>query len=293
MEKDLDAMYDIYLERRNKKKGKPVKVRIGKKSRLVTIPDMDIDRDVIPSDKPKKPMPLSAYPKLSSDPFDSDQEEMDGEDENDESDSENEYLEDENNNEEIEEEDSEDIQNDLIVEDPDKDLTITRRAADWFSEKIFEGAEHASDEENEDESLIKKMKIQFEKTQEKLRQVVVVGDSKKDRIEEKRKKRESKRIQKAGDFEIVPVADPSEFLEEISDEETPLIGPHMGKEKLSEALAIGTVMASSGKAKQTIIDSAYNRYAFNDDDLPAWYELFFFFFFFFQNKINLFLLKVC
>ena len=32
-------------------------------------------------------------------------------------------------------------ENELLVEDPDKEVTITRRAADWFSEKMFEGVE--------------------------------------------------------------------------------------------------------------------------------------------------------
>ncbi|KAK8768989.1 hypothetical protein V5799_014547 [Amblyomma americanum] len=38
-----------------------------------------------------------------------------------------------------------------------------------------------------------------------------------------------------------------------------------------EGLAIGTMMIQSQKAKRDIIDSGYNRYTFNDDDLPKWF----------------------
>lgn len=47
-----------------------------------------------------------------------------------------------------------------------------------------------------------------------------------------------------------------------------------GKKKYkltSEELAIGAIMVNSQKSKRDLIDAAWNRYAFNDQNLPDWF----------------------
>jgi len=45
----------------------------------------------------------------------------------------------------------------------------------------------------------------------------------------------------------------------------------MDEDQRVQALALGTLMVNNKELKRDMMDNAYNRYAFNDGDLPSWF----------------------
>ncbi|KAL6053823.1 pre-rRNA processing protein ftsj3 [Balamuthia mandrillaris] len=250
MEKYLDQMYEHYMDqKRNRKK----RVRIGKKK---TLKEEEEDEENALS----RPIPAGV-----------DEEEEEEEEEN--------------------RFDSDEEISTLIDSKAAKQhqatpkaTTQSKQAALWFSRKIFDeveeedgdegkdeiGSEEEIDEEEEAEAAPEEEEEEDEdERDERLRKEKL--KAKKAKAEAAQKKKQQKKG-KAGEeeeegFEEVPQQ--REFSsDEDSDEDD--ISEEESVEAKAITLAIGKKMLSK-KRKRDMIDDAYNRWSFNDENLPKWF----------------------
>lgn len=172
--------------------------------------------------------------------------------------------------------------NPLLVDmsdEEDETAATVNKAKEWFQKDIFEEVvdKEESDEEYNIEELMKNVKSK-DKTKKKKQDNVKTVDN----ITEENQVESEDEI---GDNE-------SESDSEDDDEEIDDRSISQGKiktnnekqnknkkgfdivpqDKLSaEGLALGTAMVTSLKRKRDIIDDSYNRYTFNDENLPSWF----------------------
>ncbi|XP_050790887.1 pre-rRNA 2'-O-ribose RNA methyltransferase FTSJ3 [Gopherus flavomarginatus] len=84
------------------------------------------------------------------------------------------------------------------------------------------------------------------------------SDSSSDEERETSQKGRKRALAEPGGFEVVPIEDPVKRARVLD----------------AEGLALGSVIATSRKAKRDLIDDSFNRYAFNEEDgeLPEWFQ---------------------
>lgn len=312
-EEELDLMYEAYLAR---KSGKNVQVRLDGKKRMFKVPTYAKGdaHDVMPTDDVARAAPLA---EMEEDPLEG----LDYEDEetrrknrnallvslNDKEGQSSDEDEDEDEGEEGGEEDEE--------EEEEKKPQMSKRAANWFGDSMFEGIEMGDNEDDEDEDEDDNDDEGGDNFGADDDDVEVIEDSDNEAPEDEPRGKKSKKgfedddddddddgkkkkkKKKDGDFEVVPATEHFEidsdddeargagYGEDTSDDEEEegedgekdsgiiKLGPHMGREKLATALAIGRQISMSKSAKERMIDDSYNRYAFeeDEDDLPAWF----------------------
>lgn len=142
----------------------------------------------------------------------------------------------------------------------DKDSKRLQKAQLWFEKDVFKDLEKSEDKD-EDMDLDKLVKNYKKKG------VEVIGES--DKPDLSRMGRKSR--QRAKHVDNKAESSDSES-DNQSDDEVENQPPPGKKIKLTpEELAVGQMMITSKKNKRDFIDGAWNRYMFNDDNLPDWF----------------------
>lgn len=143
----------------------------------------------------------------------------------------------------------------------DKDAKRLQKAQLWFEKDVFKDLEKSEDKD-EDMDLDKLVKNYKKKG------IEVIGEADKpdlSKMGRKLRQRAKHGLNKEEDSSDSDDSNDEEF-EEVENK------PPAKRIKLTEEeLAVGQMMITSRKAKRDLIDGAWNRYMFNDDNLPDWF----------------------
>ncbi|EFA85591.1 rRNA methyltransferase [Heterostelium album PN500] len=165
-----------------------------------------------------------------------------------------------------------------LLYDGKKRATSEKSASMWFNQSLFRGV--TGDDEDtaaaeEDPELDRPIKLQKTSTESKSTTKKESKKSKKDKsssssskyqsaptgqLDDSDEEQEDAKQGEDNQFEVVPMEQDIEYESSDSEDEDSRI----------KTLAMGTMMLRK-KVKQDMTDDAFNRYAFNDDDLPDWF----------------------
>ncbi|KYQ58625.1 Putative rRNA methyltransferase 3 [Trachymyrmex zeteki] len=154
----------------------------------------------------------------------------------------------------------------------DKETKRAHKAALWFEKDAFKNLENEDDADYELDKMIE---------QYKKKGGHVLGEGKKMQAkvdeEKKRKRKISENDDTNSDYDMEEMMAPNKKLKKIGGKDGFEIVPQetdkkSKKKKLtSEDLALGSLLNQSKKSRRDLIDSAWNRYVFNDEKLPDWF----------------------
>ncbi|CAG9817100.1 unnamed protein product [Phaedon cochleariae] len=167
----------------------------------------------------------------------------------------------------------------------DKDKKKAHKAELWFERDVFKNLIDEKDEDADLDRMVESYKKKGAK---------VVGEDKEDVPTPKKSKRKAvaKRKEESTDSDYDSDTEDDQDTDTDADSDYnveeevhvpvnnskkdgfEIVKPKVSgkKHKLnSEDLALGTMMVNSKKAKRDLVDAAWNRYTFNDDNLPDWF----------------------
>ena len=161
-----------------------------------------------------------------------------------------------------------------LLANPISDIPPTKRAAQWFSQSLFSdiNEDDDDDEDEEENNAGEDVDVDYDEDEEEEEKVEVKATNKRvnknDRYSKRRREEEEKEKEEEenenprkrkkrteDDFEVVPMQ-PIEDLDEA---------------EKAELLAMATLVKSGQVKMSEMVDDGYNRFAFNDDNLPSWF----------------------
>merc|ERR1712137_932931 len=179
------------------------------------------------------------------------------------------------NKSEFDSDSDEEEANPLIVTAAPEVVHPSRRASQWFSQSVFNDIDMdevpkvdkmEDEEDDDDDEDYQAENYQVENYQEDEENenasganMMITEDNEYSDSSDEDSDDERKRKKKEGDdFEVVPAKN-------FDDEE-------MNDFEKAELLAMGSLIKTGKLKLSDLIDDGFNRYAFNDDDLPEWFE---------------------
>lgn len=139
----------------------------------------------------------------------------------------------------------------------------TKRAAQWFSQKLFEDEMEEDDDDDDSIDTSSAFNDSYEQT-ESVDDNEVSDDEEEEEAAVQSENTAASSVAKLetsednDDFEVVPM----DNEDEDSD---------MDEWERAELLALGTLVKTGKLTLTDLVEEGYNRYAFNDDGLPSWF----------------------
>lgn len=150
----------------------------------------------------------------------------------------------------------------------DKDVKRLQKAQLWFEKDAFKNLEKTED--NDEDMDLDKLVKNYKK-----KGIEVIGESDKPDLSKlgRKARQRAKHGLNKDDSSDSEIEDEKSMQSPISDDDDEIENqPKTKKYKLSEEeLALGQLMITNKKSKRDLVDGAWNRYMFNDDNLPEWF----------------------
>lgn len=171
--------------------------------------------------------------------------------------------------------------NPLIVPMEEEEQVVKRQTDLWFSKNIFsdidldiKDVQKISVDNKEMTEIHKKVEDQIGSAKETTSRQDNQNIKVQNKTEQKNKKKEDVQSESSSSDSDYDVSQVSNVTQKINKGDFEIVPKGAGgaNNKLdASSLALGTVMAVSKKRKRDIIDDSFNRYTFEDDDLPDWF----------------------